>query len=94
MTIDPAIPPGATVTRPEEWKEARAKMTEWLKNACKAVKGAFPEVDWKRESPEITRAQENLDWYLWAHFYSQTATISDVREAWRAFYKLHIPETK
>jgi hypothetical protein len=89
--IEPAIPPGATVARPEEWIAARAKASQWLQNAHRTVQGAFPGIDWSRDSPEITKAQEQLDWYVWSHFYSDTATISDVREAWRKFYRLHLP---
>lgn len=89
--IEPVIPPGATVTRPEEWVEARREASDWILNAFRAVNGAFPAVDWTRDTPEITKAQEKLDWYIWAYFYSKTATISDVREAWRAYYQLHLP---
>lgn len=91
MTVEPIVPPGATVARPEEWKEAREKACEWLKNAHRAVVGAFPTIDFSLDSPEITKAQEKLDWYVWAYWYSKTATMSDVQEAWRAYYRLHIP---
>lgn len=88
--IEPAIPPGATVTRPEEWQEAREQACEWLKNAHRVARGAFPQIDFTRDSPEISKAQEQLEWYVWAHFYSKTATISDVREAWQKFYRLFL----
>src|SRR5688572_4613870 len=90
-TTEIVIPEGATVARPEEFATARAAAATWLQNAHKAVTGAFPVIDWSRDSPEIQEAQRKLDWYIWAHFYSETATISDVLESWRAYYRLHIP---
>lgn len=90
--IEPTVPPGATVARPEEWKEARLQACEWLKTAHRAVVGAFPQIDFTRETPEIIKAQEKLEWYIWAYFYSKTATMSDVTEAWKTYYKLFLPE--
>src|SRR5687768_7152703 len=89
--IKPVVPPTATVARPEEWITARKEASVWINNAYKIVNGAFPSIDWTFNSPEIDKAQAHFEWYVWAFFYSKTATISDVQEAWKAFYKLHIP---
>lgn len=85
------VPEGATVTDPEAFAKARALASEWINNAHKAVNGAFPGVNWAADSPETQKAQEQLEWYIWAHFFSGTATISDVRDAWRNYYRLHLP---
>lgn len=74
----------------------RAQMSNWIHSAFLAVNGAFPKVNWQRESPEITKAQEALDWALFTCFYSDiggepTGSLDSVREAWRRFYKLHLP---
>lgn len=92
MVIEPVVPPGATVARPEEWAEARRLSSEWILKAHKVVEGAFPGIDFARSSPEISRAQENFEWYIWAYWYSKTATMSDVQEAWRTYYKLFLQE--
>lgn len=89
-TVEPVIPEGATVTNHEEWLESSAQAREWIRNAYRTLNGAFPQIDFKRESPEITKAQEKLEWYIWAYWYSKTATMSDVQEAWRTYYRLFL----
>jgi hypothetical protein len=79
---------------PSPSNKPRASCALWIHKAFKAVNGAYPSVDWTRQSPEITEAEKKLDFYLGAYFYSQferpTVTLEDVRDAWRRYYQLHL----
>lgn len=78
---------------------ARAQMSAWVLKACKVVNAAFPAIQWDRDTPETHKAQDDLDWALFSYFYSDitgqpTGTMDGVREAWRKFYRAHLPETQ
>jgi hypothetical protein len=78
---------------------AREQMSAWVLKAFRVVNAAFPSVDWTRDTPEVQKAEDDLDWALFTYFYSDiagqpTGTIDGVREAWRAFYRAHLPESQ
>jgi hypothetical protein len=77
-------------------KERYAAMSNWLNQAHKAVESAYPNVDWTVDNNETRAADRKLDFYLGAHFLKDggigNVNINAVRDAWRVYYRLHIPE--
>ena len=70
----------------------RPPAVKWLLAAHLAVLRAYPNADFSRESPEITKAADDLEWALHTHFVEfQTNSLDKVQEAWRVYYKLMLP---
>lgn len=75
--------------------ERRLAMTKFVNDLCRVVNAAYPTINWARETPETIKAEDALDFYLGTYFYGEfdppSVTIDQVREAFRTYYKLHIP---
>lgn len=73
-----------------------AAIAEWLKNAKRAVNNAFPQIDWTTYTEATVTAQAKLDFYLDMHFCHDggigNISLENVRDAWREYYRAHLPK--